>query len=282
MKRERDKLGRFVPRKLDLRPTWEIGYLLGLIIGDGSICKLKSRNYLISVGSTKTELIEVFCDCCRKLGLNPLGPYVTEKTRKFPNGVVRTDLMYSVQVNSKVLYDILKPCKQKDYRFKIPSLVLKSNKAIAGFLQGFFDAEASVTISGSYKVIAVASKHVQNLEQIKNLLNMMGIRCTIGVWENHAPLLRITDKMSILEFHRKIGFRIRRKKLALQKLVCLLENGCRYYTKEEYEEVLALKKKGLGSRRIARKTQIPRSTILRWLRGAVPHAVRIQNRTYTR
>jgi hypothetical protein len=92
----RDKLGRFKPSEVEVRPTREWGYFCGLIIGDGYVYKNR-RNYLIAIRSTKKELIEIFCDSAEKIGLKPHQEKPRLHKSTFPNGVERETLTRDVR-----------------------------------------------------------------------------------------------------------------------------------------------------------------------------------------
>lgn len=272
---ERDARGRFRPRKIEIKPTREWGYFFGLVIGDGSLVKTKSKNYVIHMRSTKMEIIKLFCQSAHRLGLNCLGPYIQKRTRRFPNGQVRTDVMYTVMVNSKVLYEALKQCKLEDYHFRVPDFVLRTREAIAGFLQGFFDAEGYVDDKGATPQIRAGSKHRSNLIQIKDLLDRLGIHSIISkcgrIWE-----IRIYRNDAKLKFYEKIGFRLKRKQDALVRILTMRRTGSQYkYSREVYYEAFRLREKGLSYSKIAEKLGVPENTVWRWIKHKrIPYTVR--------
>ncbi len=243
-------------KKIDLRPDRELGYFSGLVIGDGWIYRQKSRNYIIAIESTKIDIIDQFSKSAIKLSLKPSRIYIRQKTRKFPNGEIRTDTLYKVLVNSKILYDVLKPYKQNEFRWQIPKF-LNTKESLFGFIGGLFDAEGNV---GLFK-IAMASKHTENLIQIKKLLQeRLGFtKGNITVTENKCSSLHIYGRENLKQFEKA---EVRIKKEKLQKL---LRKPIRGYTEREYEEVIRLQKIGLGSVRISKMVKIPISTVEDWI-----------------
>lgn len=203
-------------KNISLRPTRELGYLCGLILGDGSIYKReKTRNYLIFLGTTKEEFAGIIIDAMRRVGLNP-GLYKIMQTRRFPNGEIRTGLMYHIFANSKVIYEALSPYKKPRDLWEVPKF-LTTDESIVGFLQGIYDAEGGAVnqIDPHSYSVALYSKHKFSLEQIDYLLRRFCItptniyRCG-GGWR-----LVIARKPDRKNFADLIGFRLahKRKKL---------------------------------------------------------------------
>lgn len=202
-------------KKISLEPTRDLGYLCGLILGDGSLYfSKKTHNYEIAFGTTKKEFVGIIVDAIQCVGLRTwLRDEI--KTRKFPNGQVRTDLSYWVKSNSKILYDALRPYKREDYKWGIPTF-LNTNESLLGFLQGIFDAEGSIFTSRKNKYILLASKHQENLLPIKELLYRYGINGHIYSRNKKCHVLHIADRESRTHFRNLIGFKLPSKKERLE------------------------------------------------------------------
>lgn len=245
------------PYQISLIPTKELGYFCGLVIGDGSLYFSKrTRNYNICLESTKKEIVEIFCKSAKKLGLNPLGIYTREKTRKFPDGSIRTDLTKAALVSSKILYDALKPYKQNDFKWEIPKF-LTTEESLFGFVGGIFDAEGNIAENG----IAISSKHDENLINLKRVFKKLGFIYGKILVKNGKLLMYGLGNIRLLI--EKVGLRLKKEKVNF-----LLQNRPRYHPREEYEEVMNLRKeKGLGGLRISKITGIPISTVEDWIYG---------------
>ncbi len=252
-------------KKIDLKPSRELGYFCGLIIGDGWIYRQKSRNYIIAIESTKRDIINQFSKSAIKLGLNPSRIYIRQKTRKFPNGEARTDTMYKALVSSKILYDALRYYKQNDFRWEVPKF-LTTEESLFGFIGGFFDAEGSATQEN----IIIGSKWDKNLINFKELLKKLGfIYGRISVKDG---ILLISGLGNIRLFAEKAELRLKK-----EKVLSLLQNRPRYHTQEEYEKVMNLRKKHRwGGARISKLIGIPVSTIEDWIyKGKKPWVLKI-------
>ena len=170
------------------------------------------------------EIIDLFCAAAKRI--SPfLNPIITErvKTREFPNGKVYTSLAYRATLSSKILYTAIKNCKQKDYRWYIPSF-LTSDESLIGFLRGLFDSEGSVFCGkrerGRRGCVSIASKHAENLEQVRRLLSKLGIHGWIYFHSTQKYfMLHIYRAHSIRRFAKFIGFRINLKRLKLEELL---------------------------------------------------------------
>lgn len=190
--------GVFRPRKIDISPTIKLGYLCGLILGDGYIIATKNRNYWIALETTKLEMHHLFRNAVKSAFPN-LHCYTSEriKRRSFPNGTIREDLTYLVRVDSKILYQALRPYKKKDYHWKIP-VFLTTKKSKIGFLKGIYDAEGWVSKHHEkYYYIGLSSKHQGNLFQIIDILKMLNIEAKLYQEPNRScSRLVITKKQS--------------------------------------------------------------------------------------
>lgn len=218
------KTGRFEPRSFSLAPTKELGYLCGLILGDGWIIKTKSLNYLIGFETTKEEFAALINKAIRDVKLHPYSS-TRMKTRKFPNGEIRTDLNYGVNTNSKVLYQALLPYKGTKIKpWKIPAF-LSTNESLIGFLQGIYDAEGSAILStpggkawGRSAWIKLSSKFQASLLEVRSLLDNFGIKtCPKIAYSPNSYKLIIARSDCRRKFFTMIGFKLSWKQTCLIK-----------------------------------------------------------------
>lgn len=211
-----NKSGQFTAISVDLKPTFELGYFGGWLLGDGSLNKTKRRNYIISFETTRPEMIPLWRGSFISV-FPQLSPLISSrvKTRSFPNGSQRTDRLFSIRLNSKVVYEAFYPYKCRDYLWGFPKF-LNTTKAKRGFLRGYFDAEGSIHGVG----ITLTSKHRSNLEKIVGLLAEFSIESVIY---RPGTILYIPHRF-VQRFVNLIGFGIKAKanklehNLALAKL----------------------------------------------------------------
>ena len=201
-------------RYFSLSPTKELGYLCGLIAGDGWLDK-NSRNYSIHVVTTRVEFAWHTARAMNRVGLSPvLGERLG--TRTFPNGTTRTDKMFSVIANSKILYEALRPYKRA-YYWRIPKF-LTTDESLRGFLQGIFDAEGSAPppsgIGGG--AIRLVQKSKSHILIIKKLLGKYGISCQVHPTRN-CWRLNICGKENKKRFYELIGFGLDYKQKKLEE-----------------------------------------------------------------
>lgn len=211
-------------KNISLTPTEDLGYFCGLVIGDGSIFKASSGNYIIQLVTTRKEFRDHFVESALKVSkLLKSYLYEHEGTRRFPNGSVRTDVMYYARIDSKVIHDALRPFKQSDYHWQVPSF-LSTKEAKRGFLQGIFDAEATVFMhknKAGCGNVTIASKHKSNLLQIKQLLGGFGVESYfdgegLGL---STTRLKISNRRNLSAFARTIGFKLKGKQEKLLKFL---------------------------------------------------------------
>lgn len=261
----RDELGRFSAREVNLAPDADLGYVLGLVIGDGFIHATKAKNYKICLETTRNDYADLFARIVKKRfpGL-AVCRYRRERTRRFPNGTVVNTPSFVTYVSSKRLYQLLRPFKQEDYHWEVPRLVLVSKDATKGFLQGIFDAEGSV--DDNTPSIRLYSKHKENLAQVRNLLSLFQVKSWI---KRAGGELRISSKGNCIRFQNWIGFRYGPKAKKLSK-VCQVK-----YASDIVEKAAALRQQGYTYRKIAIQLGVKDPTSVReWLTGEkLPHSV---------
>lgn len=266
--------GRFKAKEISLVPTRELGYLCGLILGDGSLIHHKDKALRIRFGSTKEDFINLASIAVKRafpqLHICRSSEF---QTKTFPDGTVRTCVQYRATIYSKKLYDALQPYKLSDYRWIIPSFLKTNDEAVLGFLRGLFDAEgyASCYMSNTrgrfVGLIGLSSKHRENLVQIQSILLKLGIRNMIYKHQSTGYQLRIHDELSKKRFADLIGFGIDYKMRALKR------DLNRYRQHREPKSVIdrlvpqmvKLRKQNLTISQIAEVTGIPSMTVWRRL-----------------
>ena len=211
---KRDKKGQFLTREIDFTPNYWLGYLCGLVIGDGSLSETKNRNHFIQVESTKQELITLFKQVSKKAFPQlPIYSYSCLKSREFPNGQTRQDTSFIARVDSKKVYEPLRPFKTKDYQWTIPTF-LTTKQSLRGFLRGIFDAEGSV----SFYRVTISSKHIQGLVSVAWLLLRYRIFTHIYKYPKCSALY-IYDYESRRRFAKYVSFGLLRKRRILNEAI---------------------------------------------------------------
>jgi intein-encoded DNA endonuclease-like protein len=208
--------GRGIPSLELLKPSEDLGYVIGVRLGDG-YTRETSRNYIIGLGAKDKEFVEKFATCLTKvLGRRPIrlwkiaGKYVAE-------------------ASSKTLYELLR--KPVDLK-RIRRYVEHCPKCAAAFLRGLFDSEGCVSEKGN---ITLYNTNYEVLVYAQKLLwRYFGIEST-GPWPHkqkgttiHNPKTGKQYKAnedcyyiyigaeSLPKFYRYIGFTIRRKQKHLE------------------------------------------------------------------
>lgn len=209
-------------RLVNLEPTEDLGYLTGLVFGDGSIShSKKTRNREVRLSTTDPELLECFIDVVRKLGLNPHTWKRQREREKWGRFYRQTELCASA--DSKILYEFLGKYKLPDYRWQYPQ-ECGTNGFAKGFLQGIFDAEGCVALGNRqahkyFKLVSLCQKPLENIRQVKELLSGFGINCIAYERKKGGYDLSIGRWRDLKLFHRLIGFRLPRKQQKLEKMI---------------------------------------------------------------
>jgi len=212
------KQRRHIPTLDHLRPSEELAYIIGAVLGDGCVCLSQKYHYLVALKVKDLEFAEEFARCIAKvLGRNP------------PKPIPLKDGKFVVVVVSKTLYELLKKPINID---RIRRYIEHCIDCICTFLRGFFDSEGSIDKDGE---IQVYNTDKSLLEYIKELLHRLGIKTTGPKRSTKAGTPIKNPKTgktyfarkdvyylyicaeSRLRFYQLIGFTIKRKQQRLEE-----------------------------------------------------------------
>lgn len=205
------------------------GYLLGALQGDGCVKRAPSgfANYVSLIGLPSDGIVERVTDLFKHFGLSP---YIQKTFRK--GGAKPRQLLDEVTVGSRAFAGFLyrigfakdglgrkvgpRTYEQDPLKVaRVPDLVFRSTKSvIASYLAGLFDTDGTVNAGGWN----LGSKSEELLCDVKLLLDLFGIRCTLYSHWNSAYgrfyyALQI-NRAAALVFHSEItGYMVCRRKI---------------------------------------------------------------------
>jgi intein-encoded DNA endonuclease-like protein len=207
---------RRIPSLELLKPSEDLGYVIGVRLGDGYTYE-NSSSYVIGLGAKDKEFVEKFGICLGNvLGRRPIIPW-------------KDAGRYIAEVASKALHELLR--KPVDLK-RIKKYVEHCPKCTAAFLRGLFDSEGSVNKNG---YIILYNTDYDLLVYAQKLLRRFGIEST-GPWPStqrgktiHNPSTGKQYKTnatcyyiyiraeSLPKFYHHIGFTVRRKQKRLEE-----------------------------------------------------------------
>ena len=185
---------------------------MGVILGDGYIWRMQSGGYVIGLDTPEEYYADLFADTLAKRFPGLWVRKYFRRRNRLRNGKEFVEEVYTVRAVSRFLYDFLRPHKQHDFHWTIPSSIRKSRACIRGFLQGIFDAEGGVQTS--VPRICLTSKHWRNLSPVRGLLREFGIESRLYRDRNCSRLF-ISRRKNMVLFGDEIGFRLPRKQQLL-------------------------------------------------------------------
>ncbi len=208
------RLSAILTKKYDITPDPDLGWLVGVILGDGYIWRMQSGGYVIGLDTPEASYAALFgSTLARRFPGLRVRQYFRRRYRSM-NGRDFVQELYTVRAISRFLYDFLRPHKRRDFHWTIPSSIRQSQASVRGFLQGIYDAEGCVLTSGPK--ICLTSKHWQNLSPVRGLLQEFGI-VSLHYRDYNCSRLLILRKRDLLLFREKIGFRLPRKQQRLDE-----------------------------------------------------------------
>jgi intein-encoded DNA endonuclease-like protein len=218
--------GRLIPSLELLKPSEELAYVIGVVLGDG-YPKMKRRvrkgynDVIIRLEAKDKEFVEEFARCHAKvLGRRQIRPRFRDDVGK-----------YVVEVRSRTLYELLKKPVDLD---RLKKYVEHCERCVAAFLRGFADSEGCVDKNG---YITIYNTDQRLLTYIMDLLRRFNIESTgprihvrrgtifydprMGKKYTHNKDVYVIyiRASSNTNFYRYVGFAMTRKQARLENYV---------------------------------------------------------------
>ena len=214
-------------RRPNQRLSSDTLFMLGLLIGDGSLCS-DSPTYV----NHEIELVEKYKSC-----VNQLSKSKTECEFGISEADGKTvDKVYTVRVASKSYrdalnnlldkYDLKKPSNEKHINEEIMSY--PADEKLTNLLAGLFNSDGGYNIgTASIEYSSISENLVQ---QIKSVLLKYGIysyitKSSVKGYDYYSYVLHISHMDSLRIFKQEIWrYMIGKKKMAFEKIFDLAEN----------------------------------------------------------
>lgn len=237
----------------------DLGYLLGVYLGDGYIYIVKSKSqYLFGLHAKDKEFIESFSNHLKNLGF-----HVMHK---------RDDPYNRVELACK---EFVLWVKSLDLN-KIENILGNDEGNIKAFIRGFYDSEGSICVTRRGKVeLVMSNTNVEILNFVKKCSARIGIPMHIclsakakGKWRAVYHLYSRSSLWAKI-FLEKIKPTIPRKTLnSLEQKLSGHPKPIRLnHTPEQYKKALNLYHNGFNDKKISSMMGISESTIQHWIDG---------------
>lgn len=205
-----------------LKPTYELGYVLGVIYGDGCCYALKGTNtHVISLNARDKEFVEYFgimlCRVLRRKKSIPIYQFQPKAKNRKPQ--------YKTSRRSKKLGLFIKSLNIE----RLEQIVTATGECKIGFLRGFFDSDGSISLykcnprdrkTPKWLSVNLSNTNKPLLEMVKRLLASIEVK-TFRITQmkmtnrwNKKPLYTLsfsTSKKNLSLFIDEVGVRIKRK-----------------------------------------------------------------------
>ena len=168
-----------------------LGYIIGVILGDGSVYRI-NRSCRISFEVTSQDFAINFLNSLREIGLNPM----ICKIR--PTNGISKQSRYRVQANSLVFGNWFNSIK---HEIKLAQMLSTYGSKI-GFLRGFYESEGTLYIRKKYETpyISICNTNIELLKLVKDLSMKLSIRFNLygpyinngSLSDNAKPIYRIS------------------------------------------------------------------------------------------
>jgi intein/homing endonuclease len=211
---------RYSPHKVKFprQVTKELAYIVGVILGDGSLSGKNSNergNWKIAVCFDNEKHCKIYRRYMKRVfGINP--KYYWTKKGYFECSIASKALHWFFQQFFEIKNGV------KHDSIIVPSVVKAQSAGIVSwFIQGLFDTDG--TIVPSRKTITFASTSEKIVQQLELLLKEFGITSYSNKWIKKGGFkalysVRLHSRKSVLAFAENIGFQHPEKRKRLKKL----------------------------------------------------------------
>ena len=206
------------PRITELRPSPELAYVIGVVLGDGYACSTGNYKKIIGLRARDEEFVREFARClARVLGREVKVRFWEERK------------LFVARACSAPLYELLRKPADLD---RLRPFIEHCDMCVAAFLRGFFDSEGLVKENGH---ISVTNTDLELLRYIGRLFGRLGIDITgdprladrreklydprtgkVYKKRRDCYVLRIRTCCN-LTYYQRVGFTITRKRRRLEK-----------------------------------------------------------------
>jgi len=254
------RLKRILTKKLPescYKISKELAYILGVVAGDGFVCKCVNRAYIVGLSVIDKDFAYTFKKNIKKwCGYSPSVYYYKNMIRVY---------FYSFEA-----YKFIKS-------FDVNFLLCAKSIEKSFFLKGFFDSEGHV----GKRHVSIGNTNLGLVNLTRKLLIFLGIRYTkiyvkkLKDGEKTFYYFYVWGKENLRKFQRYVNFSIKRK---IDKLTEIIQNLRDEYATEDYYKVMELRNKyGFGAKKLSIliEDRVPFSVISNWIyRGHLPSNVK--------
>lgn len=257
-------------RIINLTPSWELGYFIGIIAGDGSLNKY-SRAYTIRVASTSKDYINTIKSIIDKLFDN-IKPNLSSFNikAKLPSGKIVFSKCYAISLCSKELYNFLKKYKPRKFTWIPP--YDQPDIVKYGFLGGIIDSDGSI----SREKVVISSKSKKSLISLRNFLIDLGFiygKLSINKNSNGIYTLNIYGRENhrLLLNYAKLPYKC-------NKLEHYINNSAEHNL-ETYNLCMELYNRNKNIKEISEETGVNYRTVYHWIHnGITPRALKLADK----
>ncbi len=197
--------------------NYSFGYVLGVILGDGSLYvgKLPTNDiYVLSLMAKDRDFVEGFSHHYKQ---------ITGRTAKVRSYYRKGRKYFHVSPANKGLYQLLSPIKHgKDYQ----RLFALSEEAKKGLIAGFIDSEGYILINRERRHIDIKNTDIELLKTLRkilesyNIFSNLYVRSHRGTFNSKLPMgsLYINSFNPVKRLRKLIHLHIARKEKALSKV----------------------------------------------------------------
>ncbi len=205
--------------------TFETGWLVGQMVGDGGYNPEKYSGYVRFWGASQEDLAEYSRDIIRS----------TEKVRS-DFGSCDSEDTTRTTVKSPVLDRLAEGLIEPQTKRILPKLEQMGSAFCCGFIRGFFDADGTVLTSGEKgRSVRLNQSDLEKLQVVQRMLSRLGIASTLyqerrpagektlpdghggsGIYPVQANHELCISRDNLVEFANLIGFRDHAKSAALE------------------------------------------------------------------
>lgn len=245
-------------KSFDKTPSHSLAYILGVMLGDGSIDK---NHYRLRLEVKSVKFAQKFAENLNEIGMKPY--LCITKKRTYPYRQYQL-----VGVSRKAFYEWYIGLTLEDIGVVIDGYE-------QDFVCGFYESEGYIGYNyGLNQGIIISNNNKDLLSFIKGIMESWGFKPTLRNNTSTNFLLCLYGTKNVRNFISMINPCIRIEPKA-KNMTFVYKN--KRHTEREYKAALKLKKQGQSYHGVARSLSIPYTVIYGWVKqGKNPIGVEIQ------
>jgi intein-encoded DNA endonuclease-like protein len=211
----------------DTVPTFSLGYVIGVLYGDGFVSlggvTNKGRSGTIGLKTRNRTFAHAFCKHLYSGFAVSAKPKVRLQTKKCLGRVYKDieyfEVLHHDLSRAKAIWAVYGPTTTFQWTIPVAEFLAKGRNFCRGVLRGFFDSEGYVSKKGNR--VEMSSGNTAGMESMRKLLHAFGHPFSLSLKgkRKKGARLRLSKKENVVAFATSIGSDVDYKAARLEEII---------------------------------------------------------------